>query len=300
VNAPAPRRAPDVELLRNLLLARSGIDFGRHREILLENSLRRRMKHVGARSLFEYYRMVTAPGSAGAELQLLVDEISIQETSFFRNAPQFDLFERAVLPERIHERLARGRRTLRLWSAGCSTGQEPYSMAVGVVENAVLTEAWDVQLWATDISAQALQVAQRGEYESRQMSGVSPLRLERFFQRRTQGPGARIADRQEPPAHASGPPREPSYIVRNWVRKRLRFVLGSVLDGAPQDDLDAIFCRNVMIYFDRRRQERLIALMTRALAPGGYLFLGHAETPGAAKGLRMVTRGLGLAYQKWS
>jgi chemotaxis protein methyltransferase CheR len=285
VHVPAPRRSPDVELLRNLLLARSGIDFGRHREILLENSLRRRMKHVGARSLFEYYRMLTAPGSAGAELQLLVDEISIQETSFFRNAPQFELFEREVLPQRIHERLSMGRRTLRLWSAGCSTGQEPYSIAVGVVENAVLTEAWDVQLWATDISAQALQVAKRGEYEGRQVKGVSPLRLERFFQRRSRG---------------TGESRQHSYVVRDWARKGLRFVLGSVLDGAPQDDLDAIFCRNVMIYFDRRRQERLIGLLTRALAPGGYLFLGHAETPGAAKGLRMVTRGLGIAYQRWS
>lgn len=285
MHVPAPRRSPDVELLRNLLLARSGIDFGRHREILLENSLRRRMKHVGARSLFEYYRMLTAPGSAGAELQLLVDEISIQETSFFRNAPQFELFEREVLPQRIHERLSMGRRTLRLWSAGCSTGQEPYSIAVGVVENAVLTEAWDVQLWATDISAQALQVAKRGEYEGRQVKGVSPLRLERFFQRRSRG---------------TGESRQHSYVVRDWARKGLRFVLGSVLDGAPQDDLDAIFCRNVMIYFDRRRQERLIGLLTRALAPGGYLFLGHAETPGAAKGLRMVTRGLGIAYQRWS
>jgi chemotaxis protein methyltransferase CheR len=300
VHVPAPRRSPDVELLRNLLLARSGIDFGRHREILLENSLRRRMKHVGARSLYEYYRMVTAPGSAGAELQVLVDEISIQETAFFRNAPQFDLFEREVLPQRIHARLSLGKRTLRLWSAGCSTGQEPYSMAVGVVENAVLTEAWDVQLWATDISAQALKVARRGEYESRQMNGVSALRLERFFHRRTGGPGERTADREEPPSHASRAPREHSYVVRDWARKGLRFVLGSVLDPAPLEDLDVIFCRNVMIYFDRRRQERLIALLTRALAPGGYLFLGHAETPGVAKGLRMVTRGLGIAYQRWS
>jgi chemotaxis protein methyltransferase CheR len=94
--------------------------------------------------------------------------------------------------------------------------------------------------------------------------------------------------------------RERSYVVRDWVRKPLRFTLGSVLDDAPQHDLDAIFCRNVMIYFDRRRQERLITLLTRALAPGGYLFLGHAETPGAAKGLRMVTRGPGIAYQRWS
>ena len=93
--------------------------------------------------------------------------------------------------------------------------------------------------------------------------------------------------------------REDSYVVRDWARKGLRFVLGSVLDAAPLDDLDAIFCRNVMIYFDRRRQERLMSLLTRALTPGGYLFLGHAETPVAAKGLRMVTHGHGIAYQRW-
>jgi chemotaxis protein methyltransferase CheR len=282
----APVRSADVELLRNLLLARSGIDFGRHREILLENSLRRRMREVGARSLYEYYRMLTAPGSAGAELQVLVDAISIHETSFFRNPHQFELFEREVLPQRTRARLSQGKRTLRLWSAGCSTGQEAYSMAVGVVENAVLTDAWDVQLWATDISAQALRVATRGEYALRHLKGVSPLRLERFFHRAPRTSGERIAERED------------SYVLRDWARKGLRFVLGSILDGAPLEDLDAIFCRNVMIYFDRPRQERLMSLLTRALAPGGYLFLGHAETPGASKGLRMVTRGLGIAYQR--
>ncbi|MET0551484.1 MAG: CheR family methyltransferase [Vicinamibacteria bacterium] len=298
--APVRHSAPDVQLLRDLLLARSGIDFGRHREILLENSLRRRMREVGARSLYEYYRMLTAPGSAGRELQVLVDEISIHETSFFRNAPQFQLFEREVLPERTGARISQGRRTLRLWSAGCSTGQEAYSMAVGVLENAALTDAWDVQLWATDISAQALQVAKRGEYTSRQVEGVSAARLQRFFRRHSQKPRGTAPGVPDPSAHADGSPRENTYVVRDWARKGLRFVLGSVLDGAPFQDLDAIFCRNVMIYFDRRRQERLMALLTRALTPGGYLFLGHAETPGSAKGLRMVSRGLGIAYQRWS
>jgi chemotaxis protein methyltransferase CheR len=300
VPLPTPVRSADVELLRNLLLARSGIDFGRHREILLENSLRRRMKQVGARSLYEYYRMLTAPGSAGVELQVLVDEISIHETSFFRNPQQFELFEREVLPQRTRARLSQGRRTLRLWSAGCSTGQEAYSMAVGVVENAVLTDAWDVQLWATDISSQALQVARRGEYAFRQLKGVSPLRLGRFFDRCPRASGERTAEAHEPATQANRAAREASYVVREWARRGLRFVLGSVLDGAPLDDLDVIFCRNVMIYFDRRRQDRLMSLLTRALAPGGYLFLGHAETPGAAKGLRMVSRGLGIAYQRWS
>jgi chemotaxis methyl-accepting protein methylase len=132
------------------------------------------------------------------------------------------------------------------------------------------------------------------------VDGVSRARLERFFHRRPPSSDARRPHAREARSTANGARREDLYVVREWARKGLRFSLGSVLDGAPVDDLDAIFCRNVMIYFDRRRQERLMSLLTRALAPGGYLFLGHAETPVAAKGLRMVTRGPGIAYQRWS
>src|SRR6185436_9691349 len=119
--------AAEMRLFRDLLSNTSGMDFGRLRETFLESRLRRRMREAGARSLYEYYRMVTAPGGgAEGELQTLVDEVSIHETSFFRNPPQFDTLETTVLADRVSARLRQGRRRLYLWSAGCSTGQEPY------------------------------------------------------------------------------------------------------------------------------------------------------------------------------
>ncbi|HLA77596.1 MAG TPA: protein-glutamate O-methyltransferase CheR [Vicinamibacteria bacterium] len=271
------RPTAELELFRSLLVSRSGIDFGRHREAFLEARLRRRMTVSGARSLYEYYRMVTAPGSGG-ELQALVDEVSIHETSFFRNPPQFDLLRDLVLPERVSARLRASDRVLRLWSAGCSTGQEPYSMAMTLGETMVLSTTWDVRLLATDISAQALKQAARGSYTAQQTDGLSPDRLRRFFE------------------HRSG-----QHTVRDWVRRGVEFLQGNLLEEPPGRDMDAVFCRNVMIYFDRESQKRLITRLTRALAPGGYLFLGHTETlAGLSDAFRMVSQDRGIAYQRLS
>ena len=208
--------------------------------------------------------------------QALVDEVSIHETSFFRNPPQFDLLRDLVLPERVSGRLRASDRVLRLWSAGCSTGQEPYSLAMTLGETMVLSTTWDVRLLATDISAQALKQAARGSYTPQQMDGLSPDRLRRFFE------------------HRSG-----QHTVRDWVRRGVEFVQGNLLDEPSSRDMDVVFCRNVMIYFDRESQKRLIARLTRALAPGGYLFLGHTETlAGLSDAFRMVSHERGIAYQR--
>lgn len=273
--ASPQKSSAELELFRSLLAIRSGIDFGRHRETFLENRLKRRMTLAGARSLYEYYRMVTAPGSGG-ELQALVDDVSIHETSFFRNPPQFDLLGEVVLPDRVSVRLHSGDRSLRLWSAGCSTGQEPYSMAMTLGESVVLSNAWDVRLLATDISCEALRQANRGVYGAHQVDGVSAERLRRFFEHRNN-----------------------HYTVRDWVRRGIDFHQANLLDEPPSRDVDVVFCRNVMIYFDREVQRKLVTRITRMLATGGYLFLGHTETlAGLSDGFRMISHRRGIAYQK--
>ena len=219
--------AAEIDLFRHLLLRASGIHFGRHREAFLESRLRRRMRKVGARSLYEYYRRVAGAQAAPGELQALVNEVSIHETAFFRNPAQFQALETTVIPERVASRLREQRRRLHVWSAGCSTGQE------------------------------------------RQL---------RFFAR-------------------SGE----SFAVRPWIRRRVEFIQANVFDGPPRLDLDVIFCRNVMIYFDAGRQRQLVAMAARALAPGGYLFLGHTESvAGLTDAFRMVSRSGGIAYVKQS
>jgi chemotaxis protein methyltransferase CheR len=271
-----PRGSPELELFRSLLSSHSGIDFGQHREVMLENSLRRRMTEAGARTLYEYYRMVTAPGTGQRELQTLVDDVSVHETSFFRNLAQFRTLENVALPERVSRHLRERKRRMRIWSAGCSTGQEPYSIAMSFHATVVLPSSWDLQITATDISAQVVQIARAGLYTQWQLEGLSAETIQRFFDRKGE-----------------------HYSVRPWARRGVEFVTANVLDGAPGSDLDVIFCRNLMIYFDKPRQAQLIGRFVEALAPGGYLFLGHTESiAGLSDAFDRVSLGHGIAYRK--
>ncbi len=264
----------EIELFRSLLARHSGMDCTRHGAAFLERRLLRGMAQSGARSLYEYYRLVSAPG--GAELQALVDEVSVHETSFFRNPAQFDVLRDVGLPERVAWRSARGARTLRLWSAGCSTGQEPWSLAIAVFEGLVAHATWDVRIHATDVSSRALAQARLGVYGARQWDGLDAQRRARFFE-----------------------PCPEGLRVRAFVRRGLEFGLGNVLESTPGDDFDAVFCRNVMIYFEPRDQRRLLRSLCDALAPGGLLFLGQTEGLAEAElPLQMATVGGALFYRK--
>jgi chemotaxis protein methyltransferase CheR len=270
--------AAEIDLFRDLLLKVSGVHFGRQREAFLESRLRRRMRQVGARSFYEYYRRVAGAQATPGELQALVNSVSIHETAFFRNPAQFHTLEKVAIPERVRTRLREGRRRLYVWSAGCSTGQEPYSVAMSLFDTTSLPEAWDIRITATDISTDALRRARAGSYADSQVAEVGPERRRRFFT-----------------------PSGDAVVVRPWLRARVDFVQANVLDGPPGFDLDIIFCRNLMIYFDSARQRQLVATLSRALAPGGYLFLGHTESVGAlTEELSMVSRENGIAYRRRS
>jgi chemotaxis protein methyltransferase CheR len=265
----------EIDLFRELLSRTAGIEFARHRQAFLESRIRRRMRQTGARSLYEYYRLVTRRGAA-AELQRLVNEVSIHETAFFRNPAQFTALENIAIPERVVARLRDQRRRLHVWSAGCATGQEPYSIAMSVFETTVVSDTWDVRITATDISTDVLRQARDGLYPAAQLAGVSADRQRRFFEKSGEG-----------------------FRVRSWLRRRVEFHPANVLEGPPGLDLDVLFCRNLMIYFDARRQRELVTILARALAPGGFLFLGHTETLGGFNDdFRMVSGAKGIAYVK--
>jgi chemotaxis protein methyltransferase CheR len=269
-------RSAEIELFRTLLTSHLGIDFGRQQPIFLESRLRRRMTQAGARSLYEYYRMV-APGGDPRELELLVNEVAIHETSFFRNPAQFELLQRVVLPDRASARLRAGERRLRLWSAGCSTGQEPYSVAITLAESLVLPEKWDLGLLAIDVASHTVEHARRGRFTGAQVEGLSLPRRQRFFERRGE-----------------------TFTVRPWVRRGLEFRQGNVLAGPPGGGaFDVVFCRNLMIYFDRHRQKSLAGVLEASVVPGGYLFLGHTESLGGlSDAFSLVSLGNGIVYQR--
>jgi chemotaxis protein methyltransferase CheR len=270
-----PDGSPEITLFRQLLTTHAGMVFGPSRRAFLEGRLKGRMEKAGARSLYEYYRMVAGP-TGQRELQALVDEVSINETSFFRNPPHFDFLGSTVLPARLRARRDDASNAVRIWSAGCSTGQELYSIAMVFLETAVFHESWSLALVGTDISEKAIRQARTGAFDDRAIRDVPPERRLRFFE------------------HRNG-----EYSVREWARRGVEFVCGNILDGPPWNDVDVIFCRNVMIYFDAASQKKLVDRLADSLAPGGYLFLGHTETlRGVSERFRSVSLRPGIAYRK--
>jgi chemotaxis protein methyltransferase CheR len=243
--------------LADLLKQSAGLAFDQTRRESLAYSVGERMHSTNCPDVPSYLEMLS--GADGAtERQALLDEVTIPETHFFRNPPQIRALRKYVLPELLKQASATKR--LRIWSAGCSTGEEPYTLAMLIRELLPTTADWDVRVIATDISTRALSAAKAARYQERSFVMTDPLDLQRFFVLDT------IAG---------------CYVVRNEVRELVEFRHHNlVTEAAPFEagEVDLAMCRNVTIYFDRDTTKRLMNRMHSCLRPGGYLFLGHAET----------------------
>jgi chemotaxis protein methyltransferase CheR len=265
----------EIRAFGELIERECGFTLGAEKRLFLESRLRRRMDELGLRSAQEYFRVLEDRVARGIELPTLLDTMMICETSFFRNMPQFDLLRDVVVPDLVNEKERSGARLMRLWSAGCSTGQEPYSLVMCVNEVIAGREGWAVRVFASDLSFTALEKARRGLYRRDQLKGIDAANIERYFGE--ENGSYRVLDR------AKGD------VIFNY--HNLKYDNG--LRG-----LDVIFCRNVMIYFCVEEQRRLIDRLTRCLAPGGYLFLGHAESlQGLSARFTMLHRNKGIAYR---
>ena len=248
----------DFERFRRLINQSSGIFFDRGKRDLLRLGLTDRAEATGARSLSEYYNMLTTLPERELELRRLLDHLSVQETQFFRNLPQFDALRKYVIPE-IVRRKASGHRSLRFWSAGCSTGQEPYTLAMSVLDVLPDPDSWNVQILGTDLSDTALSVAERGWYPEARPRGIDREHRDRYFREQDGG-----------------------FVVAEPVRRFVHFMHHNmVTDGLPISvfgTCDVIFCRNVIIYYTHETAKFVIEQFFDILNPGGYLFLGHSET----------------------
>ena len=243
--------------LAGLLRRAAGLAFDESRRDSLAYSVLERMRARDVKDADAYIALVEGDDGA-AERQALVDEVTIPETHFFRNPPQIRALRQFVLPELL--RHAADRRRLRIWSAGCSTGEEAYTVAMLVRELLPASAHWDVQIVATDISTRALAMAERGHYQDRAFVMTDPLDLQRFFRLDTDAG---------------------SYEVRKEIRDLVEFRHHNlVTEPAPFADgeVDLVLCRNVTIYFDRATTKALMQRLSTTLREGGYLFLGHAET----------------------
>ncbi|MEW6439864.1 MAG: CheR family methyltransferase [bacterium] len=249
-----------LDRFRRIVYDRSGIVLGASKEALIRARLAKRMRALGIQDPKAYLRRLAGDG-AGAELVALVDVVSTNVTSFFREEEHFSFLQQAV-----SKWAAGGQRRFRFWSAACSTGEEPLSMAMAVLE-ALGGRAGDLKILATDISTRVLEHCSRGVYEKAKLAAVPvPLR-ERYFESRAAAPETPCAVREELKRR----------VVFRWLN----------LSKTPfpmRGPFDAIFCRNVMIYFDKRVRRQLLAEIERLLKPGGYLMVGHAESLAAMGG----------------
>jgi len=253
-------RFTDVEMLAvvEFLAAEAGLVFDEGRRPGLTAILAERMAESRSSSLTEYLALVSGPDGR-TERQRLLDDVTIQETFFFRNAPQMEALRSTVLPDLVMQAVA-SKRPLRIWSAGCSTGEEPYTLAMLALEvSETLGVRVEVQIVGTDVSASAVNRARSAKYVGRSVDLAEAAARERWFDVRPDG----------------------VHIVHEQVRELVDVrVHNLILEPPPFDDeaVDLVVCRNVTIYFARPTTAEVIASFHRVLRPNGYLLLGHAES----------------------
>lgn len=238
--------------IRELAYRSFGLDLRPGKEALVNARLARRVQELGLGSLSEYVEAVKADRT-GEELERLINALTTNHTSFLREPQHFALLREAVLPPLIR------RGTVRIWSAGCSTGEEPYTILFTAAEALGAERIGSLRLLATDISTRVLEKAQAGIYPGERLEGLPPGWAQRFFQK---GEGR----------------WEGNVRVKPEWRARVKFRrLNLMEDFSFLPRCHVIFCRNVMIYFDKPTQERLVRRFEERLEPGGWFLIGHSE-----------------------
>ena len=250
-------RDSEFDFIRNLVYERSRISLSPDKRQLVTARLGKRLRAMNVPTIGDYCRLLQAPG-ADQELTNLIDAISTNHTFFFREAAHFDFLRDTVIPEMMPRAAAERWSRFRVWSAACSSGEEPYSIAITLAEN-LLTFPWHID--ASDISTRILARAAAGIYTRETVSRLPREVLRNHFQR---GFG----------------PQDGNYRVKRALRDRVTFHHLNLLESElPTRELfHVIFCRNVMIYFDRPTQDELVNRLANRLLPGGYLFVGHSES----------------------
>ena len=246
----------DIELdeIRALVERRAGIHLDETRDRFLEARVR---EHMQERAIATSSELLSRIRKSRIEYDALLERLLTQETSFFRYPSVFAALRNAVLKEMHARKFWENPRTLRVWSAGCATGEEAYSIAITIAEALMFVEAWEIEILATDISASALRHAERAIYPRRELEALTPEQLEAHFSR------------------APGPDH---WQVRPRIRKMVRFAAMNLAEPVYAGRMDLIFCMNVLIYFTEERRNALLRAFCDTLNPGGYLVLGHAES----------------------
>lgn len=244
-------------LLRDLIYNYSGLYFSADNQFLLERRLAPRLSHYQLSAFHDYYYYLRYDINREQELSDIMDLLTTNETYFFRESFQLKAFTDEIIPELIAQKKSRFEKTVRIWSAGCSTGEEPYTIAMLLLERPDLA-GWKIEIVGTDISQRVLHHARKGVYGNSSFRVTEPHFKSRYFHE--QDGGYRVADR---------------------IREFVTFSRLNLYDQSRYlflGKMDIIFCRNVIIYFDQLAKKRVVENFYSTLNPGGFLLLGHSES----------------------
>ena len=248
-------------LFQRLIYNESGINLTPAKKELLKSRLMKRLRERSLSSFKEYYQYVTEENTTGEELVSMLDCVSTNLTEFFRESAHFDFLSEKGLPILLESKRKNREKKIRTWCAGCSTGEEPYTISMVLAEHTEQLSGWDIKILATDLSTRVLKKAMDGVYAKDRLRGIPLHMLNTYFKK---GDG-NLKDH---------------YQIKDYLRETIMFRRLNLTDETfPfKGQFDFIFCRNVMIYFDKQTQAELVAKFYKHLAPDRYLLIGHSES----------------------
>lgn len=240
----------DFELFSKIIYKESGISFSDVNRSILDGRLKDCLKEKKLDTFQDYYKLVL---SNAEEMKYMLDSVTTNLTRFFRNQPHFDTLINYVIPKLIEKKRKAGQNNIKIWSAGCSTGEEPYTIAMILKD--ILPAGMTFSITASDISLKSILVGKQGFYATNRITGIPPDYLTRFFTKTDIG-----------------------YQVTEELKKTINFDYHNLKNNSSIRDADIIFCRNVLIYFDEASQLAAINLFWDAMGSQSYLFIGHSES----------------------
>ncbi len=242
----------DYELFRKVIYDESGITFSATNRSILDSRIKELLRKKNMSTPQEYYALIT---KSTEEMKEMLDAVTTNLTRFFRNQPHFDAFINYVIPQIIEYKKSKNSldKTIKIWSAGCSTGEEPYTLAMIMKEICPL--GWDFQITASDISLKCLMTAQTGFYADNKIDGIPENYLQKYFTKVDGG-----------------------YQVNKDLQAKIKFDYHNLKNDSGARNLDVVFCRNVLIYFDEPAQLKVIDNFWNSMAAHSYLYIGHSES----------------------
>jgi len=248
----------DFIKFKKLIYEKVGIHFEERKITFLKRRIFERMKLLGYDKPIDYYRFLRFSDKEGIELQNLINLLTTNETYFFREFYQLESFGEVLLPEVEEKRIKEGYRKIKIWSAGCSSGEEPYTLAIIVREILDKINVWDIEIIATDIDENVLKKAREAVYDKRAVKDVPTSYLDKYF--------IKLGNK---------------YKVKEEIKKMVTFDKVNLFDTSSmlgKKNFDFIFCRNVLIYFDDDSRKKVVNLFYNSLNKNGFIFLGHSES----------------------